>query len=329
MSADQAADAQLTWKAVSAPSPDKKKIAEEQPQPVATDSTNEPTERLTKSDSKPKLTKGSSRAGLAAPDEYLYGVMPVGGPKAWFDEKAPAAPAAVASSPTARRAAPPRPKPTLAEADPDEEAEECFNQANRSGSRMLTPGELLLQLQESDVADAAAVLPSLFLCLDRDGDNEISPDDFRAGFKTHARTAGLRIKTSGPPADVSESEMEALEQKATALIEPKIAALQTIFGMLDLGGSGRITARKCASAADAAYTAYMPPIYRLYTAAVHAAAAHTHTTRASTRARSRTHARSHTSRLPTHAHTHTRTRAHTHAHALSPCPSVAPLHILY
>ena len=68
----------------------------------------------------------------------------------------------------------------------------------------------------------------------------------RTGYK-YARAAGLGVKVDKEPDALSSSEMEGVEARAMGLLTPKIEALQSVFKLLDLGGSGRITIRKCAA----------------------------------------------------------------------------------
>ena len=173
--------------------------------------------------------------------------------------------------------------------DANTAADECFKQANRSFSGFLTPGEMLLQLQECSCPDPAGTLPQLFLQLDLDDDNKISRSDMRAGYKQYARPAGLRVKTSGAPEPKAASEMEALEQTALAALQPKITALEQCFNLLDLGKTGQITARKCAPHHNAR------SIPNIYDARRHRATAANRTRRARALTRGREH--SHCSRL--------------------------------
>lgn len=131
--------------------------------------------------------------------------------------------------------------------DPQRAAEEVFRQANRSKTGKLTPGELLLQLEICcrTPADAAEAFPGLFLSLDADGDDLIELKDMKNGY-LFARNAGLRLKTGdGEVEQQSDAQMEEFEAKAKAMITPKVEALEQCFKLLDLGGGGKITARKC------------------------------------------------------------------------------------
>jgi Ca2+-binding EF-hand superfamily protein len=135
-----------------------------------------------------------------------------------------------------------------------EAADQCFKQADRSNSGYITPGELLLQLQESSSPDPLGTLPALFLMLDSDGDERITRADMRAGYARLARPAGLRVKVSGGVTQQEEGEMAALEEQAQGALQPKVAALRSIFQLLDRNSSGLVTARKCAHMHGCAYT---------------------------------------------------------------------------
>ena len=124
-------------------------------------------------------------------------------------------------------------------------ADECFKQANRSKSGKLTPGEILLQMQEANAPEIPTAFPPLFLALDVDGDNLVTRQDLSAQYAKVARPAGLRPKVSEPIVEKSADEMAQFEKTAMGYLQPKIDALMAVFKLLEINdGTGRITARK-------------------------------------------------------------------------------------
>lgn len=96
-------------------------------------------------------------------------------------------------------------------------------------------------------AQPASVFPALFLQLDVDGDDVVSKVEFFRGFKRFGREAGLRPPKdaeSGAPASKSAEEMEAFEADAQKYLAPRVEALKQVFAMLDIGGEGKLNARK-------------------------------------------------------------------------------------